>query len=64
MGECEESIFPTGKPCCAVGRYGVEPGRFVPLNEEELARPPGTVDAYLIDEIGRLSATARSSSGR
>ena len=36
------------------GRYGVEPGRLVPLNEEELARPPGTVDAYLIDEIGKI----------
>ena len=36
------------------GRYGVEPGRLVPLNEEELARPPGTVDAYLIDEIGKM----------
>ena len=34
----------------AVGRYGVEPGRFLPLIEEELVRPPG-----------RWSATARSS---
>src|SRR5215470_13894081 len=35
----------------AVGRYGVESGRLVPLIEEELVRPPETVDAYLIDEI-------------
>ena len=33
-----------------VGRYGVEPGRLLPLIEEELVRPPG-----------RWSATARSS---
>ncbi len=38
----------------SVGRYGVEPDRLVPLIEEELTRTPGTVDAYLIDEIGKL----------
>src|SRR5271157_213336 len=38
----------------SVGRYGVEPDRLVPLIEEELARTPGTVDAYLIDEIGKM----------
>jgi nucleoside-triphosphatase len=38
----------------SVGRYGVEPGRLMPLIDEELARPPGTVDAYLIDEIGKM----------
>ena len=38
----------------AVGRYGVEPGRLVPLIDEELVRPPGTVDVYLIDEIGKM----------
>ena len=38
----------------SVGRYGVEPDRLVPLIEEELVRPPGTVDAYLIDEIGKM----------
>ena len=38
----------------AVGRYGVEPGRLVPLIDEELVRPPGTVDLYLIDEIGKM----------
>jgi nucleoside-triphosphatase THEP1 len=32
----------------------VEPGRLVPLNEEELVRPPGAVDAYLIDGIARI----------
>ncbi len=38
----------------SVGRYGVEPDRLVPLIEEELARPPGNVDAFLIDEIGKM----------
>jgi nucleoside-triphosphatase len=37
-----------------VGRYGVEPDRLVPLINEEMVRPPGTVDAYLIDEIGKM----------
>ncbi len=37
-----------------VGRYGVEPDHLVPLIEEELNRPLGTVDAFLIDEIGRM----------
>jgi nucleoside-triphosphatase len=38
----------------SVGRYGVEPDRLVPLIIEEMVRPPGTVDAYLIDEIGKM----------
>ncbi len=38
----------------SVGRYGVEPDRLVPLINEEMVRPPGTVDAYLIDEIGKM----------
>jgi nucleoside-triphosphatase len=38
----------------SVGRYGVEPDRLVALVEEELVRPPGSVDAYLIDEIGKM----------
>jgi nucleoside-triphosphatase len=38
----------------SVGRYGVEPERLLPLIEEELVRPLGTVDAYLIDEIGKM----------
>ena len=38
----------------SVGRYGVEPDRLVPVIEEELVRAPGTVDAYLIDEIGKM----------
>jgi nucleoside-triphosphatase len=38
----------------SVGRYGVEPDRLVPLIEEELNRPLGAVDAYLIDEIGKM----------
>lgn len=37
-----------------VGRYGVEPDRLVPLIEEELERPPGRVDAFIIDEIGKM----------
>ena len=38
----------------SVGRYGVEPDRLVPLIEEELDRTPGTMDAHLIDEIGKM----------
>jgi nucleoside-triphosphatase len=38
----------------SVGRYGVEPDRLVPLIEEELLRPQGAVDAYLIDEVGKM----------
>jgi nucleoside-triphosphatase len=38
----------------SVGRCGVEPDRLVPLIEEELNRPLGPVDAYLIDEIGKM----------
>jgi nucleoside-triphosphatase len=37
-----------------VGRYGVEPDRLVTLIEKELVQPPGSVDAYLIDEIGKM----------
>jgi nucleoside-triphosphatase len=42
-----------------VGRYGVEADRLLPLIEEELLRPPGTVDAYLIDEIGKMECHCR-----
>jgi nucleoside-triphosphatase len=38
----------------SVGRYGVEPDRLVPLIDEELDRTPGTMDAHLIDEIGKM----------
>ena len=38
----------------SVGRYCVEPDRLVPLIEEELDRTPGTMDAHLIDEIGKM----------
>jgi nucleoside-triphosphatase len=38
----------------SVGRYGVEPDRLIPLINEEMVRPLGTVDAYLIDEIGKM----------
>ena len=32
----------------------MEPDRLVPLIEEELNRTPGSVDAFLIDEIGKM----------
>ena len=38
----------------SVGRYGVEPDRLIPLIDQELVRPYGTVDAFLIDEIGKM----------
>ena len=37
-----------------VGRYGVEPERLIPLVEENLVRPAGSVDIFLIDEIGKM----------
>jgi nucleoside-triphosphatase len=37
-----------------VGRYGVEPERLIPLVEQNLLRPAGSVDAFLIDEIGKM----------
>jgi nucleoside-triphosphatase len=37
-----------------VGRYGVEPERLIPLVEENLVRPTGSVDLFLIDEIGKM----------
>jgi nucleoside-triphosphatase len=44
----------------SVGRYGVEPDRLVPLISEELVRPTGTVDAYVIDEIGKMECHCAS----
>jgi nucleoside-triphosphatase len=38
----------------SVGRYGVELDRLVPLVEEELIRARGAVDAYLIEETGKM----------
>jgi nucleoside-triphosphatase len=38
----------------SVGRYGVEPERLVPLINQEMVRPLETVDAYLIDESGKM----------
>ncbi len=38
----------------SVGSYGLEPDSLVPPIEEELIRPLGTVDVYLIDEIGKM----------
>jgi nucleoside-triphosphatase len=40
-----------------VGRYGVEPERLIPLVEENLVRPAGSVDAFLIDEIGKMECS-------
>jgi nucleoside-triphosphatase len=37
-----------------VGRYGVEPGARETLVQAELVRPAGEVDAFLIDEIGKM----------
>jgi nucleoside-triphosphatase len=38
----------------SVGRYGVEPDRLTPLIDQEVMRLDGTVDAFLIDEIGKM----------
>jgi nucleoside-triphosphatase len=38
----------------SVGRYAVEPHRLVPLINQEMVRPLETVDAYFIDEIGKM----------
>jgi len=38
----------------SVRRYGVEPERLVPLIDEELIPTQGSVDAFLIDEIGKM----------
>jgi nucleoside-triphosphatase len=40
-----------------VGRYGVEPDRLIPLVEENLVRPAGSVDVFLIDEIGKMECS-------
>jgi nucleoside-triphosphatase len=40
-----------------VGRYGVEPERLIPLVEENLVRPTGSVDVFLIDEIGKMECS-------
>jgi nucleoside-triphosphatase len=37
-----------------VGRYGVEPVKFQTLVLAELHKPPGSVDVFLIDEIGKM----------
>jgi nucleoside-triphosphatase len=37
-----------------VGRYGVEPANLEPLVRAELVRPPDGVNAYFIDEIGKM----------
>jgi nucleoside-triphosphatase len=37
-----------------VGRYGVEPDRLLPLIDEELDRPAGSADAFLIDDIDKM----------
>jgi nucleoside-triphosphatase len=53
-GHCAILAHVRYRSLVSVGRYGVEPDRLVPLIEEELNRPLGTVDAYLIDEIGKM----------
>jgi nucleoside-triphosphatase len=40
-----------------VGRYGVESERLIPLVEETLVRPSGSVDVFLIDEIGKMECS-------
>jgi nucleoside-triphosphatase len=40
-----------------VGRYGVEPDRLIPLVEENLVRPDGSVDVFVIDEIGKMECS-------
>jgi nucleoside-triphosphatase len=37
-----------------VGRYGVEPAALAPLVRAELGRPPGEVDGFVVDEIGKM----------
>jgi nucleoside-triphosphatase len=37
-----------------VGRYGVEPDRLDPVVEAELGQSPDEVDAYILDEIGKM----------
>jgi nucleoside-triphosphatase len=37
-----------------VGRYGVDPEQLQPLVQIELQKPPDSVDAFLIDEIGKM----------
>ncbi len=42
-----------------VGRYGVDLRGFDPLVRRELARPPGEVDLFVIDEIGKMECHSR-----
>src|SRR5262249_48173956 len=37
-----------------VGKYGVEAAALAPLVRAELARPPGEVDLFVIDEVGKM----------
>jgi len=37
-----------------VGKYGVEAAALAPLVRAELARPPGGVDLFVIDEVGKM----------
>jgi nucleoside-triphosphatase len=37
-----------------VGRYGVDPEGFAPLVRAELERRPDEVDAFVLDEIGKM----------
>jgi nucleoside-triphosphatase len=37
-----------------VGRYGVEPANLARLVGAELDRPPGDVDLFVVDEVGKM----------
>lgn len=42
-----------------VASYGVDPAALEPLLASELGRPPGDVDLYVIDEIGKMECFSR-----
>ena len=42
-----------------VGRYGVDLTRFEDLVEEELTKPAGAVDVFVVDEIGKMECFSR-----
>jgi nucleoside-triphosphatase THEP1 len=43
-----------------VGRYGVEPAKFEPIVQVELVRPASAVDAFVVDEIGKIELHSAS----
>lgn len=42
-----------------VGRYGVDLAKFEPLVEEELKKPLGEVNLFILDEIGKMECFSR-----